>query len=129
MSRFSEKILGHRRRPYIENLQNDPRTMAMMDGWIAQATKEAELNHDLCRDDPRRLAHNAARRALELAMSFVLDNDGEYQGVCEQRDQLLDNALKLEAMRPPSIVIPRAQAATMAPSVEISTNEPSKRSD
>ncbi|KPH67548.1 hypothetical protein ADT71_02285 [Novosphingobium sp. ST904] len=51
----------------------------MRDGWVAQATSEADMRYP---DpyDPRRTAF-AAERALELALSFVLDNDGELVAV------------------------------------------------
>ena len=63
------------RRTYLERLRNDPRTRTLHDGWVAQATMEAERVYPEW-DDTRR-AHFAADRALQLALTFILDNDGE----------------------------------------------------
>ncbi len=97
-------ITPKQERGYIASLRRDPRTKAMFDGWVAQATQEADMRFPDPRDD-REKAHFAARRALELAMSHVLDNDGELQMVMEQRDQLLDKAIEAARMMPPPQII------------------------
>lgn len=92
----------HKRRPYIENLRNDPRTRAMFNGWVAQATATADQRR--CGDGSgfRQMAHDAAQQALALAMAFILDNDGEYQMVCEERDRLREHILSIANLTPPA---------------------------
>lgn len=94
-----------RQRGYIARLLRDPRTKAMHDGWIAQATFEAE-EHCGDRYDAPRMAQYAADRAIQLAMSFVLDNDGELNAVREQMEKLLEANLTMASLSPRPIVIP-----------------------
>jgi hypothetical protein len=91
-------------RPFIERLRHDPRMKAMVDGWTAQATIEAEarLRHP---DDYRRAMHEAARTGIALVLSFILDNDGEYRAVCEERDRLIEQVLRAAMLTPPSFVV------------------------
>lgn len=98
-------IEQHKRRPYIENLRKDPRTKAMFDGWVAQATMIAEQRNRGDEYDYRRMAHDAAQEALALALAFILDNDGEYQMVCEERDRIRDQVLSRVMLTPPSITV------------------------
>jgi len=95
-------------RTYIQRIRNDPRTRAMHDGWVAQACAEAEQVYPDPSDDRRR-THHAASRALELALSFVLDNDGELTMVREQLDRVLENSITLANMSPRSFVMPKAE--------------------
>ncbi len=85
-------IEQHKHRSFIRNLRNDPRTRAMVDGWIAQAMVKVEIGAS--RDYDRRATHEAVREGIALALSFILDNDGEYQMVCEERDRLRDHILQ-----------------------------------
>lgn len=98
-------IETHRARPYIENLRRDPRTKAMLDGWAVQATMAAEARNRGDAHDYRRMAHDAAREAIALAMAFVLDNDDEYQMVCEERDTLRASVLDAAFLRPATPLI------------------------
>ena len=88
-------------RDYITRFRRDPRTRAMHDGWVAQATAEAEQRYPHPLDANQR-ANFAASRALELGMSFVLDNDGELNAVREQLGRVLENALELTRLTPPA---------------------------
>jgi hypothetical protein len=95
-------------RGYIENLRTDPRTRAMFDGWVAQATKTAEARiAGRFGHDAHRLAHEAATEALTLALSFILDNDGELQAVRHERDTLLKQLIDLHASVPRIIKVPK----------------------
>jgi hypothetical protein len=92
-------------RDYIERLRHDPRTKALFDSFVYQAIVEVRERHGCAENhhQAEELAHRTAERAVALAMAFVLDNDGEYRMVCEQRDQLLERQLKgfeLSAMSP-----------------------------
>lgn len=93
-------------RTYIQRLRNDPRTRAMHEGWIAQATAEAEMRHPDPRDDRKR-THYAVSRALELAMSFVLDNDGELAMVREQLNRMASHVITLGNSTPTRLVVPK----------------------
>lgn len=93
-------------RSYIARLQRDPRAQAMFDGWVAQATYEAEQR---CPDaqDGRQRAQEAARIGIQLAMSFVCDNDGELLAALAERDQMHEHLLKWQHMQPPlSLLVP-----------------------
>lgn len=99
-------------RPYIERLRHDPRTRALFDSFISQATMLVENRHgnDMEYMGSRRAAHEIAQEAVALAMSFVLDNDSEYRMVCEERDQLMERQLKgfqLCSMSPVFVKDPR----------------------
>ena len=87
-------------RDYITRLRRDPRTKTMHDGWVAQATVEAEQRYPQPLDANQR-AHFAATRALALGMSFVLDNDGELNAVRERLERVLENHLELARLTPP----------------------------
>lgn len=91
-------------RPFTERMRHDPRMRAMVDGWIAQATFEAETRNDRYRE-PSRFAHDAAETALRLALTFLIDNDGEYRAVCEERDRLMEQVLKGAMLTPPSLTV------------------------
>lgn len=96
-------------RGYISRMRRDPRTKAMLDGWVAQATQEADMRFPDPRDDRER-THFAAQRAVELAMSHVLDNDGELQMVMKERDTLLENSIRLANLTPPTaIILPKTE--------------------
>lgn len=94
-------------RPYIKRLRSDPRTKAMFDGWAHQACMEAEARYPDIRSphDAQKLAYFAARRALELAMTFVLDQDGEYKMVCEERDKAFEALIKQSEMLTPQQIM------------------------
>jgi len=98
---FGTQIMGHRARPYIENLRNDARTRQLMDSWTVQAMMEVEARrgHPADEHDSKRFAHEVAQRAVAIAMSFVLDNDGEYQMVCQERDGILQAHIDAAGMR------------------------------
>lgn len=94
-------------RDYISRLRSDPRLHAMMQGWVSQATMEAESRYPGLYDDRQR-AHWAAETAIRLAMSFVLDNDGAYQMLREEMDRVLKNTLELVNSTPLKVVIERS---------------------
>lgn len=96
-------------RGYIARLRNDPRLHAMMQGWVGQATMEAEQRYPHP-DQYAARAHDAAQRAIGLALSFVLDNDGEYQMLREELDRALKNTIDLVNAKPISLVIERPSA-------------------
>ena len=106
-------IEQHKRRPYIDNLRNGPCTKAMFDGWAAQATITAEQCNRGDEYDYRRMAHAAAQEALALALAFILDNDGEYQRVCEERDRYRDQILNTAMLTPPSMFIVNADQTNL----------------
>lgn len=81
-------------RLYIDRLQNDHRLHTMFTGWVAQALREAELRADTHRS-PYLFAQRAAERALELALSHILDNDGEYQAVRAELERSLKSQIEL----------------------------------
>lgn len=88
-----EKIMEQKRkRSYVEQIRRDPRMKAMLDGWAAQAAMKAEQKMRNPYAD-RQSIHDAAVEGIALAMTFVLDNDGEYQAVCDERDALLDKII------------------------------------
>lgn len=97
-----------RKRTYIERLRNDPRTRAMRDGWIAQATAEAEQRYPGRLEAGLRM-HYAASRVLELAMSFILDNDGELAMTRRELVQAQKALAKHIEMAPRPIIIPRPE--------------------
>ena len=82
------------KRTYIDRLMNDPRSKAMRDGWVAQATAEAEMRYPHALDARPRAAM-AAERALDLGMSFVLDNDAELAAVRRELEEMTKRALDL----------------------------------
>lgn len=93
-----------RARPYIERLRTDPRTRAMFDGWVGQATMLAEQQvPDPCRYAER--AHRAAQIALQLAMTHVLDNDGELQAANAEIDKLREHVLQGAMLKPPHLIV------------------------
>ena len=74
-------------RGYIKRLRNDPRTKALFDSFVYQAmveTRESIGSHA----SAERFAHEAAERAVALAMGFVLDTDGEYLMVLGELDRM-----------------------------------------
>lgn len=77
-------------RPFIQRVRDDGRLSSMVQGWAIQATMIVEQRYGFYPSDPRRIAHEAAEEALKLALTFILDNDGEYRMVCEERDQLVE---------------------------------------
>lgn len=91
-------------RKYIERLRRDPRLRAMRDGWVAQATIEAENTYPDPRDG-RPSARWAAERAIDLAMQHVLDNDGEMHAVMAERDQFRDQSILDTKLTPLRLVI------------------------
>ncbi|MFC0683187.1 hypothetical protein [Novosphingobium clariflavum] len=95
-------------RGYIARLRRDPRTKAMHDGWLAQATYEAEQHYPYP-EDARQRAHYAADRALLLALSFVLDNDGEMNALREQLDRITESSLSLLNKFPPAPIILKSE--------------------
>lgn len=97
-------IIPKQERGYIASLRRDPRTKAMFDGWVAQATQEAEMLYPDLRDDRQR-THFAAERAVQLAMSHVLDNDGELQMLAEENDRLRKQILDFAHRTPPNSVL------------------------
>ena len=90
---------GLSERTYIGMLRNDRRMRAMFDGWVAQATLEA-ANHFPDTYDASERAGYAAEMALRLALSFIIDNDGEYQALREQLDRVMENFITLETLNP-----------------------------
>ncbi|WP_343609289.1 hypothetical protein [Novosphingobium sp.] len=96
------------KRSYIQRLEADPRLHAMFTGWVAQAVREAEVlpgAYGL----PSCFAEKAAGLALELALSHILNNDGEYQALLEQLERTTKahlDTLNLIAM---PLAIPVAQ--------------------
>lgn len=82
------------KRTYIDRLMNDPRSRVMRDGWVAQATTEAKMRYPHPLDAGERSAL-AAERALELGLSFVLDNDAELAAVRHELDQMTKRCLEL----------------------------------
>lgn len=94
-------------RPYIERLRHDPRTRALFDSFISQATMLVENRHgnDMEYMGSRRAAHEIAQEAVALAMSFVLDNDSEYRMVCEERDQLMNQQLQWARLSAAPIIL------------------------
>lgn len=97
-------------RRYIQRLRSDPRTRALFNGWAAQATLEADQRFPDPHDG-RLAACFAAERAIELAMSFVLDNDGEYQMVSDELNQLRNRVIEGFMMPPAVVVMQRAPVA------------------
>jgi hypothetical protein len=89
-------------RGYIKWLRTDPRVRRIFEGFVARATMEADLEVPHIRDvhEARQLAHVAARLAVQMVMDFVIDNDGEYQMVKEERDQLQERLFKLAELAP-----------------------------
>lgn len=88
-------IEQRQQRGYIENLKRDHRTRALMDAWVHQAMMEQEAKGQPSNTyDAIKMANAVAERAVVLAMEFVLDNDREYQMVCEQRDKLMEACVK-----------------------------------
>jgi len=100
-------IETHKQRPYIENLRKDPRTRALMESWVVQAMMASE-NSGKPRDEHEAMsfAHAVAKDAVALAMAFVLDNDGEYQTICRERDRYRDAHLQFAMITPTSLVMP-----------------------
>jgi hypothetical protein len=76
----------------------------MFDGWVAQSTYEAEQRHPYP-DDDRRRTHYAAQRAIELAMAFVLDNDGELAATREQLERTLEASIELASLSPKPLIL------------------------
>lgn len=97
-------------RPYLQRLATDARMHRLLDGWTAQATLEAEGRYPEPWQDRER-THYAAKSAAALAMAFVLDNDREYQMVCEERDRALEMALQANGA---FVRIPRLVDADLA---------------
>lgn len=81
-------------RTYIRRLHRDPRMKAVFDGFVSQALIEADQRFPEPYLDVERTRY-AARRAAELAMSFVLDNDSEYQMIYAEWERAVANALTL----------------------------------
>lgn len=100
-------MTGHR--PYIERLRHDPRGRALHDGWVHQAAMVAEQRAG---GDARMAAHEAAEEALKLALSFILDNDGEYLAVMAERDRFRDQLLETINLQPTSYRIIAGQPVT-----------------
>jgi len=100
-------IETHKQRAYIENLRKDPRTRALMESWVVQAMMASE-NSGKPRNQHEAMAfaHAVAKDAVALAMAFVLDNDGEYQAICRERDRFRDAHLEFATLTPPSSVVP-----------------------
>lgn len=94
-------------RSYITRLRFDPRIRAMFDGWVAQATMEAEQRFPDPRDDRAR-SHFAAETALRIGLAFVLDNDGEYQRVLAENEKLMKRLLDAAHLPPLHVVLPSA---------------------
>ncbi len=97
-------IETRKNRTYIERLRNDPRTRALADAWVNQAMMEAEQHYDSYREGAA-FAHYAARRAVELAMSFVLDNDGELAATREQLERALETQLQFLRTQPVTVTL------------------------
>lgn len=92
----------HHDRSYIARLHRDPRTKAMLDGWIAQATFEADKRFPRPEDDRQRTCF-AAETAVRLAMEFVLGNDGEYQAILLENDRLMQQVIDIANRTPPRL--------------------------
>lgn len=99
-------LYPRKEREYIKRIRRDPRMRAMLQGWVAQATAEAEQRYPGPYDEPAR-AHEAATIAVQLAMSFVLDNDGEYQAIRETLDKVLEAQLTMNQLSPRPLIIPK----------------------
>lgn len=93
-----------RNRPYIERLQHDPRVRMCFDSWVHQATLEAEARFP-DQADGHKAAHHAARRAIELAASFLLDEDAEYRAALAENDQLRDLLLEQTRKFSPAVIL------------------------
>lgn len=89
-------------RPFIDRLKSDPRFFAMVQGWEYQAVMETEAQFSYRRCD-REVMHQTAAAALKLALEFILQNDGEYRAVCEQRDAILKHSLDAMALMPGAV--------------------------
>lgn len=94
-------------RSYLALLRRDPRVKAAYDGWIAQATFEAYNRYPHPMDSEQRASY-AASRAVELVMSFILENDGEYQAVRQQLDEVLKRSLEMAMYAPVQMIVPIA---------------------
>lgn len=100
-------------RPFIERLRNDSRMRALLTSWVHEATIEVteRLGRYRSEASPEKIAHEAAEAALIRAMTFILDNDGEYKMVCEERDRLMKAFIDQGALRPaPFMVVPKPDA-------------------
>lgn len=106
-------------RPYIERLRRDPRTKALFDSFVYQAMVEVREQHGRPESpyEAEKFAHVTAEKAVALAMSFVLDNDGEYKMLREQFDQLMQTMIDARHLSPgPSIIITATgEKVTMTP--------------
>lgn len=92
------------KRSYIARLRRDPRLKAVFEGFISQALIETDQRYPDPYMDRERI-HFATRRATELVMAFVLDNDAEYQMIYEQWEKAVENALTLTKMSSPTLII------------------------
>lgn len=107
MSKSSIEMM-RQERGYIRRLRHDHRTKVMHDGWIAQAIYEAEQRYRYP-EQARQMAEYAADRALQLALSFVLDNDGEMNALREQLDRITESSLSLLNKFPPAPIILKSE--------------------
>lgn len=92
------------KRSYIARLRRDPRLKAVFDGFISQALIETDQRYPDPYMDRERILY-ATHRATELAMAFVLDNDGEYQMIYEQWEKAVENAISFANMTGPTLII------------------------
>lgn len=97
-------IIEGRSRNYIARLRRDPRMKAVFDGFISQALIEADQLYPAPHMDRER-TNFAARRSAELAMSFVLDNDGEYQMIYDQWEKAVKAGLEIAQSKGPSLIM------------------------
>ena len=91
-------ITEKQHRPFVQRLRNDPRVRAVMDGIINQAMIETENLYPRSYEGGRAAMAFAARRAAERAMSFVLEQDREYQDVLIMLDEVLARQLDVAKM-------------------------------
>lgn len=99
-------FMQKQQRSFIERMRRDHGLHQLMQSWVVQGVAQAKIAHD-GRDGwfDARTASQAAEEALKLALSFILDNDGEYQRVCQERDQLLENIIKHVELTPRPIIV------------------------